>query len=141
MEPRAQSSPPSRHNGHTLVSACRTVRVRILRQVAHGHPENALTKDEMLDDVTLYWLTRTGASAARLYWESIRQVQEVFGGGTSDLVTVPTGCSIFPGEIIRPSRRWVARRFTDIRYWNELDRGQAGELSLFATGQDTRAAA
>jgi pimeloyl-ACP methyl ester carboxylesterase len=88
-----------------------------------GHPENALTKDEMLDDITLYWLTGTGASAARLYWESIRQVQEMFGGATTDEVTVPTGCSIFPAETIRPSRRWAAKRFTDIRYWNELDRG------------------
>ena len=56
----------------------------------------------MLDDITLYWLTGTGASAARLYWESIRQVQEMFGGATIDQVTVPTGCSIFPAETIRP---------------------------------------
>ena len=123
------------------MSACRTVRVRILRQVAHGHSENALTKDEMLDDATLYWLTHTGASAARLYWESIRQVQEVFGGGTSDLVTVPTGCSILPAEIIRPSRRWVARRFTDIPVLERARPRSGGELCLFATGRDSRAAA
>jgi pimeloyl-ACP methyl ester carboxylesterase len=88
-----------------------------------GDPERALTRDEMLDDITLYWLSRTGASSARLYWESIRQVQEVFRSSASDTVPVPTGCSIFPAETIRPSRRWADRRFPDIRQWHELDRG------------------
>jgi pimeloyl-ACP methyl ester carboxylesterase len=88
-----------------------------------GHPENALTKDQMLDDVTLYWLTATPASSARLYWESIRQVTTWFSEGTTDTVTVPTGCSIFPAEALRPSRRWAERRFVDIRQWHELDRG------------------
>jgi pimeloyl-ACP methyl ester carboxylesterase len=77
----------------------------------------------MLDDITLYWLTRTGASAARLYWESIREVQQVFTRGTGDRVDVPTGASIFAHENPRPSRRWAQRRFVDIRHWNELDRG------------------
>jgi pimeloyl-ACP methyl ester carboxylesterase len=94
-----------------------------------GHPENALTRDEMLDDVTLYWLTGTGASSARLYWESFRQVSEWFNRGGGDQVTVPTGCSIFPKEMPRPSRRWAARRYTDIRHWKELDRG--GHFAAF----------
>jgi pimeloyl-ACP methyl ester carboxylesterase len=88
-----------------------------------GHPENALTRDELIDNLMLYWLPRTGASSARLYWESIRQVNEWIGGEVGDLVDVPTGCSIFPKEIQRPSRRWAERRFHDIRHWNELDRG------------------
>ncbi|PRX47703.1 pimeloyl-ACP methyl ester carboxylesterase [Prauserella shujinwangii] len=86
-----------------------------------GHPENALTRDEMLDDVTLYWLTGTATSSARLYWESFRSVSETFQGTSTDTVAVPTGCSIYPKEIPRISRRWAARRFPDIR--NELDRG------------------
>ena len=86
-------------------------------------PERAFDRNRMLDDITLYWLTSTGASAARLYWESIREVQEIFTSGTGDSVTVPTGGSIFAHENPRPSRRWAARRFTDLRYWNELDRG------------------
>ncbi|MDB5075378.1 MAG: epoxide hydrolase protein, partial [Chloroflexi bacterium] len=61
-----------------------------------GHPENVLTRDEILDDVTLYWLTGTAASSARLYWESIRQVQASFSASNTDTVIVPTGCSIFP---------------------------------------------
>ncbi len=88
-----------------------------------GHPENAVTRDEMLDDLMFYWLPRTGASSARLYWESFRQVSEWFTEATADTVTVPTGCSVFPKEIPRPSRRWAARRYTDIRYWNEPERG------------------
>lgn len=96
---------------------------------SHGHLSNVLTADEVLDDVTLYWLTRTGASSARLYWESFAQVSEWFSRGTADTVDVPTGCSIFPREIPRPSRRWAAKRYTDIRHWNELDRG--GHFAAF----------
>jgi pimeloyl-ACP methyl ester carboxylesterase len=89
-----------------------------------GHPEKAVGRDELLDNLMLYWLPRTGASSARLYWESIRQVNEwISGDGAVEPVDVPTGCSIFPKEIQRPSRRWAERRFPDIRWWNELDRG------------------
>jgi epoxide hydrolase len=94
-----------------------------------GHPENAITRDELLDNLMLYWLPRTGASAARLYWESIRQVNEWISGRVTDTVDVPTGCSIFPKELQRPSRRWAERRFTDIRHWSELDRG--GHFAAF----------
>jgi hypothetical protein len=94
-----------------------------------GHPENVLGRDEILDNVMLYWLPGTGASSARLYWESFRQVSERFSGSTIDAVDVPAGCSIFPKEIPRVSRRWAARRFTDIRYWNELERG--GHFAAF----------
>jgi pimeloyl-ACP methyl ester carboxylesterase len=87
-----------------------------------GHPENALTRDELLDNVMLYWLPATGASSARLYWES-------FNRNRQDEVSAPTGCSIFPKEIIRISRRWAETRFTDIRYWNELDKG--GHFAAF----------
>ncbi|WP_069160286.1 epoxide hydrolase family protein [Nocardia altamirensis] len=94
-----------------------------------GHPENALTRDELLDNLMLYWLNGTGASAARLYWESIAQVDEWITGSVTETVHVPTGCSVFPKEIMRPSRRWAAQRFTDIRYWNEPPRG--GHFAAF----------
>jgi epoxide hydrolase len=81
-----------------------------------GHPENAVSRDALLDNVSLYWFTNSAASSARLYWES-------FNRQSRELVAVPTGCSIFPKEIFRASRRWTERRFTDLRYWNELDRG------------------
>jgi epoxide hydrolase len=89
-----------------------------------GDPENAISRDELLDNVMLYWLPRTGASSARLYWESLRQVNAwIAGDDPVDPIDVPTGCSIFPKEIQRPSRRWAERRFTDIRHWGEPPRG------------------
>jgi pimeloyl-ACP methyl ester carboxylesterase len=79
-------------------------------------PDDVIDRDTLLDNVMLYWLPATGASSARLYWES-------FVRPSLDLVPVPTGVSVFPKEIFRFPRRWVERRFTDLRYWNELDRG------------------
>lgn len=82
-----------------------------------------LSRDQMLDNLSLYWLTGTAASSIRLYWESIAEVSEWFTTATVDRISVPTGCSVFPKEVPRPSRRQAARRFTDIVYWNEPDRG------------------
>ena len=91
----------------------------------NGHPENALTRDELLDNIMLYWLPGTGASSARLYWESFR------GQAAAGLpnVTVPTGCSIFPKEIFRSSRRWAEKRFTKLVHWSELEKG--GHFAAF----------
>lgn len=94
-----------------------------------GHLDNVLTRDELLDNLMLYWLPGTGASSARLYWESMRQVSEWITGQVTDTVTVPAGCSIFPKELQRPSRRWAEKRFTDIRYWNEPAKG--GHFAAF----------
>ena len=94
-----------------------------------GHLEHVLTRDEVLDNLMLYWLSRSGASSARLYWQSIRQVNEWISGRVTDTVDVPTGCSIFAKELQRPSRRWAERRFVDIRYWSEPERG--GHFAAF----------
>ena len=94
-----------------------------------GRLENVLTRDELLDNLMLYWLPRTGASSARLYWESLGQVNEWISGAVRDTVDVPTGCSIFPKELQRPSRRWAEKRFLDVRYWNEPARG--GHFAAF----------
>ena len=88
-----------------------------------GPLEDVLTRDELLDNLMLYWLPGTGASAARLYWESIRQVNEWIAGTNVSPVEVPVGCSVFPRELQQPSRRWAEKRFADIRYWNEPARG------------------
>ena len=82
-----------------------------------GHPENALSRDEMLDNIMLYWLTNAGASSARLYWESFNRA---FGGSVDDRVQLPTGCSIFPKEIVPTPRRWAENRFPNIVYWLSL---------------------
>jgi len=80
------------------------------------HPEHVLGKDELLDTVTLYWLSNSAASSARLYWES-------FGTPNLEPIDMPVGCSIFPGEIFRSSRRWAEKRFSQLIHWNQLERG------------------
>jgi pimeloyl-ACP methyl ester carboxylesterase len=87
-----------------------------------GHPENVLTRDELLDNVMLYWLPAAGASSARIYWESFNQ-------GGFDPVTVPAGASVFPKEIFRTSRRWFEKRFQNVAHFNVLDRG--GHFAAF----------
>lgn len=80
------------------------------------HPENVLSKDELLDNVMMYWLNNCAASSARLYWES-------FNKANLDPIDMPTGCSMFPKEIFPSSRRWAQKRFSNLIYWNELERG------------------
>ena len=90
-----------------------------------GHPENVLTRDEIIDNIMFYWLTNSGASSARLYWES-------FGtafSGADNTVKLPTGISSYPKEIIRTPRSWAEQRYTNIQYWNDLDRG--GHFAAF----------
>jgi len=88
-------------------------------------PHTALTRDRVLDIVMSYWLPRTAASSARLYWESLADVTRWLEGPLedTDLVHAPAGCTVFPHELQRPSREEAAARFTDIRYWSEPDRG------------------
>ena len=81
-----------------------------------GHPENVFSRDHLLDNVMLYWLNNAGASSGRLYWHS-------FGKPDFSPVTIPSGYSLFPQEIMRASRRWAETRFKDIVYWNSLERG------------------
>ena len=81
-----------------------------------GAPEDALSHDEMLDNIMMYWLPGAGASAARLYWES-------FSAFASTRLELPVGVSIYPREITRPTRTWAERFMSDIIHWHELDRG------------------
>jgi epoxide hydrolase len=87
-----------------------------------GHPEDALTKDQMLDDISLYWFTSTAASSARLYWESFKTVN-------TDAVACPSGVSSFPKEIVGVSERWARTRFTDLRWYGAPARG--GHFAAF----------
>jgi pimeloyl-ACP methyl ester carboxylesterase len=83
-----------------------------------GHPENVLSRDELLDNVMMYWLPGAGASSARIYWESF--------GGITELqkeITMPAGVSIFPHEIFRSSKRWVEERYTNLVHYNVLEKG------------------
>jgi epoxide hydrolase len=87
-----------------------------------GSPYNVFSFDEMLDNIMLYWLPGAGASSARLYWESLAD----FGVGE---LTLPVACSIFPKELFRPSYRWAERKYRNIVYWNEVERG--GHFAAF----------
>jgi len=81
-----------------------------------GTPESALTRDAMLDNIMLYWLTSTAASSARLYWESLDSFK-------TRPLALPVGVTIYPKEFSRPSRRWAERSFANIIHWNETDKG------------------
>jgi pimeloyl-ACP methyl ester carboxylesterase len=86
-----------------------------------GQPERALTRDEMLDDVTLYWLTNTGTSSSRSYWDAAQG-----GGGpfnAIEITKVPVAVTIFPGEIYRAPRSWAEQNFHKLIYWNEVSKG------------------
>jgi pimeloyl-ACP methyl ester carboxylesterase len=76
----------------------------------------------MLDNIMLYWLPAGGASSARLYWESFRNFP-------ADPIDIPVACSIFPKEIFSCSRRWAERKYKNLIYWNELDKG--GHFAAF----------
>jgi len=87
-----------------------------------GHPEHALSKDHMLDNISLYWFTASAASSARLYWESFKAVN-------LEPITCPSGVSAFPKEIISTSERWARTRFTDLRWYGAPERG--GHFAAF----------
>ena len=81
------------------------------------HPENVLTKDQLLDNVTLYWATNSAASSARLYWES-------FNTPNLNPISRPMALSVFPKEIMRTSERWARGRFHDLVHFNnQFERG------------------
>jgi pimeloyl-ACP methyl ester carboxylesterase len=87
-----------------------------------GKPAGNLTRDHILDNITLYWLTGTGASAARSYWESGRAATLAAGQAPPD-VKVPVGFTTFPGEIFRAPRSWVEKSYPSLTYFNEVDEG------------------
>jgi pimeloyl-ACP methyl ester carboxylesterase len=84
-----------------------------------GNPEDALSFDDMLNEITLYWLTNSAASSARFYLEQREQVAKPNLGS----VELPVGCSIFPRDVYQAPRSWAERLFPNLMYWNELDRG------------------
>ncbi|HME46952.1 epoxide hydrolase family protein [Mycobacterium sp.] len=87
-----------------------------------GHPENVLSRDELLDNVMMYWLTGSGASSARMYWESFH----VFG--SDNPVELPTGVASFPKEILRSPRRWCEANYR-LTHWTTMPRG--GHFAAF----------
>jgi len=82
-----------------------------------GEPERVLTRDEMLDDISIDWLTNTGTSSSRLYWENNKNVFNAVD------ISIPVGVTVFPGEIYRAPKSWGERNYHNLIYWHEVDKG------------------
>jgi pimeloyl-ACP methyl ester carboxylesterase len=89
----------------------------VLGRTINGHPAYDLTRDEVLDDISLYWLTNTAVSAARYYWELHINLYNAAD------VSVPAAVSVFPGENYQAPRSWTERAYHKLIYFNEVDRG------------------
>jgi pimeloyl-ACP methyl ester carboxylesterase len=90
----------------------------VLGRTINGHPADGLTRDEVLDDITLYWLTNTGISAARFYWESAK-----FNPYNAVNVAIPAAVTVFPGENYQAPRSWAERAYQKLIYFNEAEKG------------------
>jgi pimeloyl-ACP methyl ester carboxylesterase len=95
---------------------------KIARAFVDGEPVGNLTRDNVLDNITLYWLTGTGASSARSYWEGAQAAARA-AGQTPPAVTIPVGFTSFPGEIFRAPRSWAEHVYPSLVYFNEAARG------------------
>jgi pimeloyl-ACP methyl ester carboxylesterase len=109
---------------------------KISRAFTGGPPSGGLTRDHILDNITMYWLTGTGASAARSYWEHGQAATAAAGQALSP-VRLPVGFTVFPGESFRAPRSWVEQGYPSLTYFHEADRGGHfaawEEPGLFAT--------
>jgi pimeloyl-ACP methyl ester carboxylesterase len=97
---------------------------KISRAFVDGEPAGNLTRERIVDNITLYWLTGTGTSAARSYWEDGRALAQALASGQppSEL-SLPVGFTTFPGEIWRTPRSWVENSYPNVTYFNEVDKG------------------
>jgi pimeloyl-ACP methyl ester carboxylesterase len=97
---------------------------KISRAFVDGEPVGNLTREQIVDNITLYWLTGTGASAARSYWEDGRALAQALASGQAPPeVSLPVGFTTFPGEIWRTPLSWVENSYPNVTYFNEVDRG------------------
>jgi pimeloyl-ACP methyl ester carboxylesterase len=97
---------------------------KISRAFVHGEPAGNLTRDHIIDNITLYWLTGTGDSAARSYWEDGQALAQARASGQAPPeVSLPVGFTTFPGEIWRTPRSWVENSYPNVTYFNEVDKG------------------
>src|SRR5881397_3153418 len=96
---------------------------KIARAFVDGQPSGNLTRDHILDNITLYWLSGTGASAARSYWEAYGPDAPAAGAQPLPSPAIPFGFTTFPGEIWRTPRSWVEASYPNVIYFNEVDKG------------------
>ena len=102
-----------------------------------GEPERLLTKDDFLDNVTLYWLTNSATSSARLYWETAGQSVVLAAAQKTSEISLPVAITVFPEEVYRAPETWARRAYRNLIYFNEVDKGGHfaawEEPELFAT--------
>src|SRR6184192_353831 len=96
---------------------------KIARAFVDDNPSGNLTRDHILDNVTTYWLTGTGASAARSYWEAYGPDGPAAGREPLPPSSIPVGFTTFPGEIWRAPRSWVEASYPNVTYFHEVDKG------------------
>ena len=96
---------------------------KIARAFVDGQPTGNLTRDNVLDDITTYWLTGTGASAARSYWEAYGPDAPAAGRQAPPAPAIPVGFTTFPSEIWRTPRSWAEQSYPTLTYFNEAERG------------------
>jgi pimeloyl-ACP methyl ester carboxylesterase len=97
---------------------------KISHAFVDGEPTGGLTRDNVLDNITLTWLTRTATSSARLYWEQGRAIAASAASGQKPpKLELPVGYTVFPGEIAQPPRKWGEQVYPNLIYWNEAERG------------------
>jgi pimeloyl-ACP methyl ester carboxylesterase len=89
----------------------------------NGEPARLLDRDDVLDDVTLYWLTNTATSAARLYWETAGQSVVLSTAQKTSEISLPVAITVFPGEVYRAPETWARRAYRNLIYFNEVDKG------------------
>jgi len=110
---------------------------KISRSFLEGRPVGNLTRDNIIDNIMLYWITGTGASAARWYWETGQALAAIPPGQFPPPVAVPVSFTTFPGEIFAAPRSWVGTVYPGLAYFNEVNRGGHfaawEEPSLFAS--------
>jgi pimeloyl-ACP methyl ester carboxylesterase len=96
---------------------------KIARAFVDGEPSGNLTRDNVLDNIMAYWVTGTGASAARSYWEAYGADAPAAGREPLPPPTMPVGFTSFPGEIWRTPRSWAEKSYPSLNYFNEVARG------------------
>jgi pimeloyl-ACP methyl ester carboxylesterase len=89
----------------------------------NAEPVRVLGRDSVLDDVTLYWLTNSAASAARIYWETMGQSVVLAAAQKTADISLPVAITVFPGEVYRAPESWARRAYRNLVYFNEVDRG------------------
>ena len=97
---------------------------KISRAFLDGEPAGGLTRDTIIDNITLYWLTGTATSAARLYWEETQSILAALASGQAPpKLSLPVAFTVFPSEIFQAPRSWAEKVYPNLIYFNQVDKG------------------